>query len=368
MKLTRCFAALAAGMLLACQREPPPKPAPAQVAPATAAKAADPNIAQVDLSTVHLSQVQERLGQTVHAENQDTAVAEAILAAATDVLVVREMAVLHELPLPGERLWQTTDRFLAAVWSGKGHCSIGSPDLHWTYLRDVGRYKHPASTTVWDAQFVCCDTTAGCPLLEEEACRKRLRPMATQLAADLRASFAKMPALGPAADATTTTIDDSPARAQRVPEFEARVAAGTDREPKLQLRRYTFFASREPGFEKARFRKTDPAMEAATAKLRLGEIAGPMDTAWGLDVVMVVAREPRKFGGLDDPAIREEVSHQACEDAAQQERSAYRQKLLAAAHVVWNKPLIAKMFGKKVLALLPPDATARELPHIPPGM
>ena len=324
-------------------------------------------MAQVDLGQVTLAQVRERLGQTVHADSADVAAAESILAAATDVLVIREMAVLKEAPRPGERPWQAVDRFLAAVWNGKGGCNLGKDDLRWTYLREVGRYKHPASTTVWDAQFVCCDTTAGCPIAEDEACRKRMRPLADHLGETLRAAFARLPALGPSGDATVTTIDDSPVRALRVPEFEAQVAALTDKEPKVQLRRYTFFARGEPGFEKAHFRSADPAMEQDAVHRRLGEIAGPIDSAWGADIYMVVAREPSKNGGLEQPEIRSEVERQACADAAAQERNLYRQKLLAGARVLWNKDLIIKTFGKKALALLPPDASARELPHIPPG-
>lgn len=349
----------------ACQRQAPPTPAPL-AAPALPTPAPEV-IAQVDLGQVTLAQVRERLGQTVHADSADTAAAEAILAAATDVLVIREMAVLKEAPKADERPWQAVDRFLSAVWNGKGGCNLGKDDLRWTYLREVGRYKHPASTTVWDAQFVCCDTTAGCPITEEEACRKRLRPLADRLSQDLRAAFARMPPLGAAAEVTLTTIDDSPVRALRVPEFEAQVAGLTDKEPKVQLRRYTFFARGEPGFEKAHFRSTDPAMEQDALRRHLGEIAGPIDTAWGADVYMVVAREPSKNGGLEQAEIRSEVEKQACADAATQERNLYRQKLLAGARVLWNKDLIVKAFGKRVMALLPPDASARELPHIPPG-
>jgi len=364
LSLARIVAMAVASLLLACHREAPalaPGPRPA-------AAAIDPEIAQVDVSTVHLSQVHERLAQMVHADSQDHAVAEAIVAATADVLVLREMAVLKEGPREGEKLWQTVDRFLAAVWNAKTGCNLGKDDLRWTYLRDLGRYKHPASTTVWDAQFVCCDSSEGCGVLQEESCRKRLRAPAIALAASLRSSFARMPDLGPAADATRTTIEDSPARSRRVPEFEAQVAASIDREPKLQLRRYTFFARGEPGFEKAAFRKTDPAIESVAASLRIGEIAGPIDTAWGIDVLLIVAREPGRSGGMDRPDIKSDVMLQACEDASQQERSAYRQKLLAGARVIWNKPLIEKTFGKQALALLPPDATARELPHIPPGL
>lgn len=355
------------GLLAACKR-PTPAPAPADAAPPVAAAPieADPVLAKIDLSEVRLSHVRDRLGRAAPTESRTTATVQALLEAAADVLVVREMAVLKQVPQPGERPWQAADRFLHGVWTGKA-CNLAEADLRWVYLRDVGKYKHPPSFTVWDAQLQCCPDPATCKLVEAEACRKAVRPLAEELAAHLAAEFAQLPPLGPAADATLTTLDSSPVRAARLPAFEAAVAARQAREPRLQLRRYTFFQQGHPGFEKANFRPTDPAIEAAVRGARLGDVLGPLDTAWGLDVVLLVAREPARTGmGSDD--VQAQVRAQACEELAAVERAEYRQRLVQGAVLHWDRPAIERAFGKDVVALLPADASQRELPHIPSGM
>lgn len=349
-------------LAIACRQ---PAPAAKPVAAAVPAPAPEAILARIDLSDVQLGHVRDRLALVPATTPKDAAVVQALVEAAADLLVVREMAVLKELPRPGERPFQTANRFLAGVWRADAGCQLDPRDLKWTYMRDLGRYKHPASFTVWDAQFQCCPDIEHCPLLPSEACRKAVRPEVERLASEVRNAFAKLPSIGLAAEASAVTQNASPLQARHVPIFESLVAAAAVREPRLKLRRYTFYAQGIKGFEDAHFQIGEPAIAAAVAKAKLGDVLGPIDTDWGLDVVLLVARAPTRAGLLDN-AVDAEVRAQACEDIATVQRVDYRQRLVAGARLEWRKDAILKAFGADVVKKLPPDATSRELPHLSP--
>ena len=327
---------------------------------------ADPILVKADLSEVRLSHVRDRLGQLPSSGSHAQAVAEAILTATSDLLVVREMAVIGQLPRSGERPWQATDRFLAEVWAGKPGCDVAAEDLRWAYLREVGRYKHPASWTVWDAQFPCCPETEACR--PTAACLQQAHAAAAEFAGGVRTRLAGLPALGVAADVTDTALDASAVRLSHVPAFEEEVANQKPTAPAIRLRRYRFFRQSEPGFPKGHFLATDPAIEAAMAKARLGDVVGPLVTGWGVDVVLLVARDPVRSGGLDDPAVAASVRSQVCTELAMRERVEYRERLLGGASVKWQKASILKAFGAEAFGKLPPDVKVRAQPDVPSDM
>jgi hypothetical protein len=101
------------------------------------------------------------------------------------------------------------------------------------------------------------------------------------------------------------------------------------------------------------------------ASNRLGDVVGPVDSEWGLDVVLLVAREPLREGGLDDAAVRKAVEKQACEGVVQQERAGYRQRLLKGARFEWRKDALNKAFGPDVAPHLPSDWRAVKQPNVP---
>ncbi len=311
--------------------------------------------------------MRERLAQIPPTEQRETGIAQALVVAAQDQLIVREMAVLHETPKPGETAAQAADRFLAGVWRADPGCAVDLRDVKWAYLREMGKYKHPSSFTVWDAQFQCCPDAEQCPLLQDEACRKQVRPLAEALAQQVRKHFAGLPSIGLAVDATDVALESTPLKSRHMPAFEEAVAGQAAREPRLKLRRYTYFKQGEKGFEGGKFQPGEPRIEAVVDKARLGDVLGPIDTAWGIDVVLLVAREPARTGMLDARVVAE-VRGKACADQAQLARIDYRQRLLAAARLEWRRAAIAQVFGKEVLARLPADATARVAPSMPSGL
>ncbi len=340
------FVSLTLSLAAACSRSSLPPPGKPPIAKAET----DPVVAQVDLSELHLSQVQDRLDTTVYADSKADAAAQALQLAASDVLVVREMAVIGQKPLPGERLSQATDRFLAQVWTGRNACPASEPDLKWAYLSEMGRYKHPPSFTLWDAQVQCCEDVDACPETTLLACRRDLRAMLDVLRAAAAKELAALPPLP--LDVTQVALDQSPVRDRHVPAFEGLAADASAREPRLQLRRYTAFAA-DPAFPRRGFRRTDPQLEREARDAPLGSVLGPVETVWGLSVALVVAREPPAEGGLEDPAVRKAVHLRLCELSALEERQAYRGRLLKGAVVKWRDDLIRKRFGDGVLRKLP---------------
>jgi hypothetical protein len=337
---------LALSLAVACGRSSPPAPRPSPVAKETA----DPVVAQVDLSELRLSQVQDRLDTTIYADSKADAAAQALQLAVSDVLVVREMAVIGQKPLPGERFSQASDRFLAQVWTGRNACPATEPDLKWAYLSEMGRYKHPPSFTLWDAQVQCCEDVDACPQATLQACRDDLRPMLDALRAAAARELAALPPLP--VDVTQVALDQSAVRDRHVPAFEGVVANASAHEPRLQLRRYTAFAA-DPAFPRRGFRRTDPQLERMARDAALGSVVGPIETVWGLSVALIVAREPPAEGGLEDPAVRKAVHLRLCELSAVEERQAYRGRLLKGALVKWRDDLIRRRFGDEVVRKLP---------------
>lgn len=376
------FAAFVAALFEVCGACKSPAPAktaatsPAPSAPNAPAAAGDPIVAKVDLSEIRAARVRDRLAlpppprQAGDTADQKTPTAEekiaqAIVWAATDVLVVREMAVLKEFPRPSETDLQASERFLAGVWRADAGCDAGAQEVQLAYLRDIGKYKHPASFTLWDAQFQCCVDVDHCPAADLSACRAAMLPAATRLKEKLSQALAQIPVALPL-DATCE-LDQSPFKARQVPAFEGVVAELATAQPKLELRRYTAFDAQDTAFQNAHFRQTDPALARAAQQAKLGELLGPIETIWGVDVALVVARDHARYG-KSDPAVVADVRAKICREMAQQQRDAYRERLLKGALIYWQKPTIEQIFGKGVVQLLPPDATARLRPNLPPGL
>ncbi len=322
---------------------------------ASAARA-DPIVALADLDEVRLSQVLGRLGPA--AVPTTDAVLEALAAACLDVLVVREMAALGRHPAAERPLADEVDGFLAQVWPEDGQChEIAEKDLRWRYLRDVARYKHPDETFVWDALFACC-TAAQLPCDRDEVARCRLaqRPGAARLARSLRGVLPRTLAAG-----VTATLEASPIKESHSVPFEAAVAAaggGDPERPGPELRRYSFFATTDPRFPNEAFRHADPAIENAVFGAPLGSLVGPVDTADGVHVLLVVARLPARHG-LEDPASRAEVRRRVCAERARSARQAYLEKLLATARIEWRDQILETTFGADVVARLRAAAPGR---------
>ncbi len=349
-------------VLGACHRPEPVAQSPViQKKSVTTAQAADPVLVKVDLSEVLSSQVHERLAQLPVSLTPADAAVQALLAATADVLIVREMGVLKEQRRPGETFGQAADRFLTTVWKPDATCNLDRQDLKWTYLRDLGKYKHPTSYAIWDAQGQCCPDVDDCPLLKAEQCRQELRPVLTQMHADIALAFK---ALSQPADVTSVAFDQSPWRALHVPTFERIVSQYNQKDSRVQLRRYTFFAQGEPGFEKARFRPGEPHMAELAKRAKPGQLLGPVDTEWGIDVALLVGLEPA-MRGLADADVEAQVREKACGELAQRSRNEYRERLLAGAQILWQRPAIEADFGKLVLGKLPADASQRDLPYRP---
>ena len=304
-------------------------------------------------------------GAPAKAPPPEDTIAQAIIWAATDALVVREMAVLKEFPRPNETNLQASERFLAGVWRSDAGCNAGAQEVQLTYLRDVGKYKHPASFTLWDAQFQCCVDLDQCPAAAMSACRAALLPEATILKEKLSRALAQVPV--PLAEDATCELDQSPLKAKQVPVFEGIVADAAVGQRKLELRRYTAFDAQDPAFQNAHFRQTDPELARAAQQARLGDLLGPIETLWGLDVVLVVARDSARYGKTD-PSVVADLRAKVCKEMAELQRQEYRERLLQGALVYWQKLAIEQTFGKGVVGLLPPDASARQRPDLPPGL
>jgi hypothetical protein len=337
---------------LACSRAPSPQP-PATVAPQ---QQAAPVLAEVDLDHLPLPMVQDRLAQAPVTVTPTDAAVHALWLAASDVLVVREAKVIGQLPAPGERPWQTADRVLAAIWPANPDCAADPQAVKLAYMGEAGLYRHPESWTVWDAQWQCCPDVDDCPEEPARACQAAARPKMQALMDVIRSQFSGLPAVSLPAGATTVARLDSPWMAQHVPAFEAAVAAMLVRagEPtaQLQLRRYTYYAQGEPGFERAPFRPGEPAIDAALRKVLPGQLVGPLDTAWGVDVLLLVAHETARIG-LKDPAIERQVRAKVCAAEAEAQRLDYRQRLLRGARIDWRRSAVAAALGQRVVERLP---------------
>lgn len=314
-------------------------------------------MAKVDLGVLRWSQLSARLTEL---RGEDQAEVRALALAASDVLVVREMQVVGQAPAPTETTAQAADRFLASVWNEHRGCALTADEIRLAYLQNLARYKHPPGWTVWQVQTRCCPQ-APCPIGDKEACLGAARPAMTALAAQLRKAFAALPVPALAADAAEVKLADSPWRDKHLPAFEEAVAAAQATGLKVQMLRYSFWKTGVPGFEKAPFRRADPAVERAAAAARLGQIVGPVDTEDELAVLTVAARQPLALGlprdvsASIDPqvvAAERDLRLELCRDVAKRERQEYREKLLAGAVIEWDdKALQGKVAAEAVLAI-----------------
>ena len=361
LRLCVCLAALGALCVLAgCRPAAHPDPALASDTgvslPSATSETADPAVGTVDGAVVTLSQVRDRLAQVPVTMAKDEAAATAAAMAAQDQLAIREMAVLHQAPVAGERPWQSADRFAHTVWTDREDCDADPGDIKLLYLQALTKFKHPSKWAVWDAQVQCCPDPDACPGPQLEACRRATQVEAEALAADMRQAQATLPPLGLAANATDVALDASPVKGARTDAFERVIASHVDKEPKWALRRYDFFQPNEPGFERGPFRPGEPAILGWVKTAKVGDISAPIATIWGWSVVQLVAREPTRQGKAD-PEILKRLTRDACADMAAKSRQNWRDGLLAGAQVKWNAAVIAQHFGPGVVEKLPRGKT-----------
>ena len=358
------WAALTASLLalsgpMGCNKPPAPLARPA-AAPAPASP--DPVVARVDLSDVHLSQVRARLGDT--AQTPPPEIAQALLGAVSDTLVLRELAVLDHRPRPGESAHEAAARFLAGIWSADNGCPNLSKDaLRMAWMAARGQLHHPSRMTIWEGQFVCCTSPATCEPAAASACKARLHPAATGLHHRIHAGLP--PATGLAAGVTMIALADSPLASSHGAVAEVEIADLSVAVTELRLRRYTFHGQNEPGFAGARLVPTEPEVEAAARRAALGAAVGPIETVWGWSVFVLVAREPVHRATFDDPGVRQRLRLEVCTEQVEAERLAYRKRLLGGARLLWQRPAIEAAFGAAVVAALAPDASANVAPHVP---
>lgn len=347
------------GLATGCNRQ---RPAAVPVAPPVA----DPVVAEVDGMALRWGQVQERLkalGDDAHRETKAAALA------ASDLLVVREMKVVGAAIAATETAAQAADRLLALTWDGSRGCGLSEAEIRLAYMQDLGRYKHPPSWTVWDALGDCCSKPEGCPIADVEQCRDQLRAQLMAMAAQLRADFAAMPALGPAAELTAVRVEESPLRHQQLPHFEAVLADLQAKDRRLKLLRYTFWQQGLPAYEKAHFRRADPAVEKACTGARIGDLIGPIDGEDSPHLLLVAAREPESTGlphtptATDEDPVAVQIRKKLCGDMALREREEYRERLLRNAQIVWHPQALVERLAPASVQTLVTESTRQPVQH-----
>jgi hypothetical protein len=296
-------------------------------------------VAQVDGQPLHWSAVQRHLEAF---KGQDQAELQAALTAASDLLVVREMAVVGAAAQATESTAQAAERFLANVWDGKRGCALTEAEVRLAYMQDLAKFKHPPGWTVWDLQSACCGDQHACSLLEQERCRGELRPYLQQLAETLRKDYRQLPSIGPAADTTELTLEASPLKTRHLPRMEELAADLQASGKPVRLLRYSFWQQGLAGFEQARFRRGDPAVEKAVQQAKIGEVLGPYDGDDALHVSVLAARQPLALGlpksptATDDHPVALQLRGKLCLEAAAAERQQYRNKLVQGASIQWQ--------------------------------
>lgn len=366
---------IALGCLCACGKTALPAspaadagtPAASQAA-AVAGEPSDPSVLRVDLTEVPASAVRERQAQIQQAAAElgldATQVGvQAVLAAATDALVVREFASLGLARGATESTAQAADRLLQLTYSGE-RCALTDDDIKLAIMSDLGRYKQPPSLTLWDVQWVCCDDPEQCDAAATATCRDAAKPAAQALRAALDAALAALPSirLDGAVEPEAAGLRD-----KHVPALEEAVAAAQNRWPEVRLRRYRVWERGHKGFEHAPLRVTDPNLERAARSAKVGELVGPVATAWGWNVALLAGRSKARNGSADPDAVAE-ARVQACKQWAARERQDYRQRLLRGARLTWHEGPLRALLGDAVWQRLPPDSDHRALPHIPQGL
>ncbi len=347
MRFTVHFAIAA---LASCAKAPPPP------APPNPPIIADPVLGQIDQFDLRLSHVRDRLARLPATLAPDQAAAQALILAAEDLLALREMAVLKAPQQPGERPWQAAERFAASVWRDVPTCEADPGDVKLLYLQHLGKYKHPAKFAIWDAQLLCCVDLDHCPPAALSACQTAARPALHVLRADVQARFAALPPLDGAADVTSVTLELSPVKGPRTDAMESAIADFATRDPRLQLRRYDFYRRGEPGFGEGHFRPGEPSIAQWADAARLGDVSEPIDTVWGLSVVLLAAREPT-LSGKADPTVMARLNAEACAQMASRQRQEWRDGLLRAARLRWDQRQVESNFGAAVYRRLPQNVS-----------
>jgi hypothetical protein len=340
-------------------------------APATApvAAAPDPVVLRVDLTDVTASAVLHRRAQLAAADLDLTPAqlgVQAVLAAATDALVVREFRALGLAVSATETTAAAADRLLAIAY-GESGCSLTPQDIKLAYMTDLSRFKHPPSFALWDAQLVCCDDPTTCDPSAAELCRARTQVTAEKLHAKLTSVMANLPAVELPAGVSEVSTEQSGLRDKHIPAFEEAVASLQKDWPELRLRRYRAFVQGLPDFAKGQFRATDPRLETLAKAGQVGTLLGPVPTAWGWNVALLAGRYPARHG-MGDPVALAEARSEACKQWAARERQDYRQRLLKGAQLTWLEAPLRTLLGDATWQQLPPDSAHRELPHIPQGL
>lgn len=337
-----------------------PSAGAAQKAQASGEKPADPVVAQVDGQPLHWSAVQRHLEAL---KGQDQAELQAALTAASDLLVVREMAVVGAAAAPTESSAQAAERFLAEVWDGKRGCALTEAEVRLAYMQNLANFKHPPGWTVWDLQSACCGDQHACSLMEQERCRGELRPQLQQLAETLRKDYRQLPSIGPAADATELTLEASPLKTRHLPRMEELAADLQASGKPVRLLRYSFWQQGLAGFEQARFRRGDPSVEKAVQQAKIGEVLGPYDGDDALHVTVLAARQPLALGlpkgptATDDHPVALQLRGKLCLEAAAGERQQYRNKLVQGASIQWQAEALRGRISPEALGKLTAMAT-----------
>jgi hypothetical protein len=344
-----------------CDR-PNAKTKPPQTSDKTTTSVADASlIATVDLQRLDVEQVRTHLGETP-ADKTPEQVAESIKTAVTDLLVLREMAVLELHARPGEPRRVAAERLLTGTWSPQKVCrGLTERELKQAYFADMARYRHPDSTSIWEAQWVCCHAPDDCPAERSRRCKSALKHPAQALHDRLLRDLPK--GSGLASEVTRVSMQDSPLPASHGRPFEAAVTELASAVTQVQLKRYRFFVQGDPRFAGARFPATDPEVESTARDTGLGRLTGVVETVWGWSTALVVASEAARNSTFE--MAKTEVQERLCRRRSIDARRAVRQRLFKTARVLWHDGNITDAFGKETLSALPPDARKRDAPHVP---
>ncbi len=324
---------------------------------------ADPVVARIDLSDVHASAVRARLALAGPSKDPKVVV-EAMLMAASDALVLRELAGLGHHAKAGETAHAAAERFLAGIWRADDGCpNIEPAALRQAWMASRGRLHHPRRSTIWEGQFVCCTSPDTCVPADAVACKRRMHPHASGLRK--RIAQALPAATGLPSGTTVVAMADSPLVQSHGPVVEEAIATLAAQVTELRLRRYTFDHTDEPGFPGAAARATNPEVAGAASAAALGDVLGPVETPWGWSVSVLVAREATRRTSFKAPATQARLRRMVCSERVATERQAYRGRLLKGARLLWQRPAIEAAFGKAVVQALTPDAGDRVPPHVP---
>lgn len=313
----------------------------------------DPVLGTIDGSPIHLSAVRARLNQAETELAIGKGEATALLAAAADLVCLREFAVLDLKPKAGEPMHIAVDRLLAGTWPAHAGCRVDPADLKMAFLGHPVRWRHPTALTLWEAQIICCDE---CTNVELDRCQRKTE-------ADVKALHSALAkAIPPPLAVTRATLADSPARRAHVPAFE-RALADSSMTPMPKLLRYTAFA-REQAFRKLAFRRTDIPLERATLPLPIGALTNPIRTATGWSIAMVVGHEDPLHGGLRSKHTQRGLRAEVCKAQAAGQRTAYRDRMLKKALLVWDRAAVRAHLGADADEALP-QPYRRPVPTLP---